>query len=109
MPRHLRRLQVCAAHVLPPPHPAPAMVAAMAAEETAVEGAGLPSARRPDWRTEGLISAGLRLPEMKAAFERDGFVIVRGVVGEDERMNVQVALTGLVERAAVAAGAHAGL
>jgi hypothetical protein len=59
---------------------------------------------RLDWRTQGLIAAGLDLGHMRAQFEEEGYVIVKGVVGEDERMNVAYELEELVEGAAASAG-----
>lgn len=60
----------------------------------------LPSGNTLDWRTQGLIAAGLDLAEVRENFLRDGYCIIRNVVGEDERMNVAYELAELVEREA---------
>ena len=60
----------------------------------------LPRRRPLDWRTQGLLDAGLSLESVAEAFERDGYCIVKNVVGEDERLNVAYELAELVEREA---------
>ena len=75
---------------------------AAATEE--LDGPSLPQGRKLDWRTRGLIAAGLDLEEMRRKFWEDGFYIVKNVVGEDERLNVQYELAELVDDTARAAG-----
>ena len=75
---------------------------AAATEE--LDGPALPQGRKLDWRTRGLIAAGLDMEEMRRKFWEDGYYIVKNVVGEDERLNVQYELAELVDDTAHAAG-----
>ena len=75
-------------------------VAAVASAAVAPTEQQLPSGNTLDWRTQGLIAAGLDLAAVRESFLRDGYCIVKNVVGEDERLNVAYELAELVEREA---------
>ena len=99
-PAASRRLRALSSQLRQPSTVATRPAAAAPATEDERVSTLLPRGRQLDWRTQGLIDAGLSLEDVRAAFERDGYCIVKNVVGEDERLNVQYELAELVEREA---------